>query len=178
MEVIFEEWTLRPHAKQFETIIPLSQFALEPFVAPIELINADITRPYSLSLPVSITPDLNHVMVPGYVLRLSRSLSNTTPLAAPKEALYPLDFDLFPGSSDNMPFDINLKGFHRAYHTQISDSGEFVLTIHRSSLPVSISKTTSAILWLLTLYQYFKSPRDTNSTYRYLTSLAFKPHYQ
>lgn len=85
-----------------------------------------------------------------------------------------MKFDL---DTTNMPFKVSISDFDGPYALVIGESGEYLMTIHKSTSLVGISARWSTKLWLATVYHDTNfTRRSLGPSYRYISSLAFKPH--
>ncbi|KAF5608591.1 NACHT domain protein [Fusarium subglutinans] len=172
--ITFEEWSVHPFEKNFEADIALPNLSLGPFIESMKCIDKGNDHRLLFELPLAIAPDLSRIVAPGCVATINRhSQSVLTKRKSPHIQL--LNFTLTPGPMGNLPFGFPVRQVKDTYALFISDSTEFIVTIHQSRKLVDISKTWGSKLWVATVYKDHGKGLGLPSNYRYFTSLAFKP---
>lgn len=172
--ITFEEWSVNPFEKSFEADIALPNLSLGPFIESMKCIDNGNDHRLLFELPLAIAPDLSRIVAPGFVATINRHSESV--LAKKKSPhIQLLNFTLTPGPMGNFPFRFRVRQFKDTYALFISNSNEFIMTIHQSKGLVDISETWGSKLWVATVYKDHRKGSDMPSNYRYLTSLAFKP---
>ena len=134
----------------------------------------------SFQCPVAMSADLSRIAVPGTIAKIDgeclSSLEDLEDLEQRSIHIQHLPFSLpGPATDDLLLRSIPNGAFSQSYAIQISQSGEFVFVLHRSSRLIDISPTTAVTLCLIAVYQDNSSKLNEKPSYRYITSIAFKP---
>ncbi|KAF5645963.1 NACHT domain protein [Fusarium tjaetaba] len=151
-KITFEEWSVNPFEKVFEADIALTNLSLAPFIESMKCIDKGNDHRFLFELPLAITPDLSRIVAPGCVTTINR---NSESLLARKKSphIQLLNFTLTPGPMGNMPFKFPVRQLKDTYALFISDSKEFIMTIHQSKELIDIYETWSSKLWVATVYR-------------------------
>ncbi|KAI8628018.1 hypothetical protein F5Y19DRAFT_439227 [Xylariaceae sp. FL1651] len=173
-KIIFEHWSLEPYVKTTEVSFRLPSASLRPFLDSIKILEEPSECVY-FQFPVAISPDLRRIVVPGCVAVIDESRIAKTRLESQSLVIQTINFDLSPELMGNMPFKIPLHPFNKTYALLISDTREFIMTIHDSHSLVDLTPTWSSQLRLATVYRDATVNSTSEPSYRYLTSIAFKP---
>ncbi|KAJ3539608.1 hypothetical protein NM208_g5417 [Fusarium decemcellulare] len=163
----------------FEADIRLPNSSLGPFIQSIECIGEDEDQKVLVELPLAVTPDLSRIVSAGCAASIDQNFSSRTGEGQKQPGIQMLNFDFTQDPRGNMPFRLSLNQFKDTYALFVSNSREFIMTIHQSrglvDLSENLSETWSSKLCLATVYQDETARRGSSPNYRYMTSLAFKP---
>jgi len=146
---------------------------------------AEIRIPESLTVtqaglfhfPVAMSADLLKIAIPGLIAKIrlpcvdSLEGANNAFLCTQR-----LSFAIPGPATDGLIPDPAVESFSKSYALQISDSGEFVFVIHRSSKLVDINRSLSSVICLVTVYQDKSSENARTIDHSYMGSIAFKPN--
>ncbi|KAF5006337.1 hypothetical protein FDECE_7265 [Fusarium decemcellulare] len=174
-KIAFEEWSIDSLQKNFEADIPLPNSSLGPFIQSIECIGEDEDQKVLFKLPLAVTPNLSRIVSAGCAASIDQNFPSRPGEGQKQPGILMLNFDLTQDPRGNMPFRLSLNQFKDTYALFVSNSGEFIMTIHQSRGLVDLSETWSSKLCLATVYQDDTARRGSSPNYRYMTSLAFKP---
>ncbi|KAH8901103.1 hypothetical protein GQ53DRAFT_835048 [Thozetella sp. PMI_491] len=164
--VFFELWSVRLNEKMCEVAIDVPRSCLKPFIS-----SRGVERRFQF--PSAIDADLTRIAVPGCVVHIEGC--NIAEDSATLEATQFLDFT---GNSRRCSwFKFGIEDFQLAYDLQMSDTREFLITVHKSNGLVEVRSNLHVALRLITVYQDTSFQSSTTPRYRCVASLAIKPAY-
>lgn len=171
----FEMWSTEPHQKLDDVDLRVQRRSLKPFLADMD---ADF------QCPVAITADLGRAAIPGCVLVIPLAQDDEQKQWMPEDLDEATQFIDFTGNAQrNGPFPFAIEDFELGYDIQISDTGRYLMTVHRSNGLVDVNDIFSLHLRLVTIYEDIKiktgGPQTKASmpSYKVIASMAFKPSY-
>lgn len=170
--VLFELWSMEPNVKLNEINLRVPRSCLKPFLYSGDL-GADALL-HSFQCPVALTADLQRVVAPGCVVDIRLSESDSTNFCADNATQF---IDFTGNAWRHGPFKFGLEDFQFKYDIQVSDTGRYLMTIHKSNGLVDVAPGTSCHLRLVTVYEDTSISTSPRASYRHVASLAFKPVY-
>ncbi|KAH6889381.1 hypothetical protein B0T10DRAFT_51746 [Thelonectria olida] len=164
--VVFEQWSIQPNKKLREVNLNIARSCMKPFLHGVRL--------DGFQFPTAMTANFGRVAAPGCVVGI--------PTLGDEEQGFTIDdvtqFIDFTGNSwRNSPFKFAIEDFQLGYDIQISASGEYLITIHKSVGLVEVTKVMSLHLRLINVYRDAAFSTSSRPSYQHITSLAFKPMY-
>lgn len=174
--VLFEQWKTSPQQKLFEFPVPIPKGCLLPFKATYQQVQSTESVDNSFEFPVAINRNLTRVVMPGGALKLTKFQGAKTQLSAYNSRFQSIDFVAI--AAMNAP--LNLKGPEdlTTFDIQISESGKYVLVVHKSKDLVEITQKASCQIRLAVVYVDVQNDDERcESDYRFLKSLALKPGF-
>ncbi|KAF2185894.1 hypothetical protein K469DRAFT_687714 [Zopfia rhizophila CBS 207.26] len=174
--VVYELWAVHYRELLFQDEIRIPEWT--PFIQSIDNPrDSRIDSAFCFHFPVAMSADLSRIAVPGCVAKVDgECLDDLEDIKHCSMHFQPLSFSL-PGhaTDDLLPFNFSKQKFSESYALQISESGEFLFTLHKSLGLVEISPRIAVTLCLVTVYQDNSPKPNEKPDYRYMTSIAFKP---
>lgn len=174
--VLFEQWKTSPQEKLFEFPVPIPKGCLLPFKATYQQVQSIESADNSFEFPVAINRNLTRVVMPGGALKLTKFQGAKTQLSAYNSRFQSIDFVAI--AAMNAP--LNLKGPEdlTTFDIQISESGKYLLVVHKSKDLVEITQKASCQIRLAVVYvDLHNDDERCESDYRFLKSLALKPGF-
>jgi hypothetical protein len=174
--MFFERWSINPNVKLQEVNLNILRSCLKPFVSAMHKQRITGGGPViEFQCPAAITADLGRVAAPGCVVHIPvvsddnqqrNSLDDTT------------QFIDFSGTSCREgPFRFRIEDFELGYDIQLSDTGQYLMTVQKSNGIVDVQQDMGCHLRLITLYEDANWGKRLRPAYRHVASLAFKPNY-
>jgi hypothetical protein len=173
--ISYEVWSIKTrnliHQSYFE--IPEPEF--ETFIN-VAAIPSD-TEKFSFQFPTALSADLTTLVIPGLVVRLSEDTGLLDLQRGTRKTIgrQNLNMSLSGAASEKAFLQLNPEEFKKQYATQISKSGEMLVTLRRSSGLVELSSEHGSALWLAMIYCDSNFGSRSVPDYRYSGSIAFKP---
>lgn len=181
--VFFELWSIEPNIKLREVDLRIPGSCLKPFF------QTNQTRPGELSplealrdgfqFPATITADLQRTAVPGCVVHIPAPESDQPEFITDHNIDESTQFiDITGNAWRHGPFSFGIEDFQLNYDIQLSGTGEYLMTVHKSNGIVDLRRDLGCQLRLVTIYQDAAATRSsTRPSYRHVASLAFKPMF-
>ncbi|KAI1123005.1 hypothetical protein F5Y10DRAFT_270507 [Nemania abortiva] len=172
-QIYFEHWVVNPRRKCFETSILISKSQLAPFIKSyvgqiLAHKRSKRSEDHSFEFPVAISDDLMRVAIPGCVLRTDQANGDVDLQ----------DIAFTDTAIERGPLRLDASEYLSTYDIQMSTTGRFLVTVHKSEGLVEVLDGTHCLVRLATVYEDTYEVLSRKWSYRYLCSLAFKPDVQ
>ncbi|KAK4450274.1 hypothetical protein QBC34DRAFT_448335 [Podospora aff. communis PSN243] len=127
---------------------------------------------------VAITATLDRVAVPGCAINLTQPRANSGQQRESADIQDRTQLIDFTGNAlRNGPLKLAIEDFNLAYDIQISDSGRYLMTVHKSNGTIDLPNSACSHLRFLTVYEDISIGLAPRPAYRYTGSIGFKPNY-
>jgi hypothetical protein len=163
--VVFESWSIHPNVKLREVDLEVLRSCMKPFVY-----QGGLSR---FQFPVAITADFERVAAPGCVISIPSEEAQAGQIPICDATQY---IDFTGNTWRNGSFKFAIEDLQLNYDIQISATGHYLMTIHRSQSMVDVSKRLTCHIRFINIYQDV-STTSSHPAYKQVASLAFKPSY-
>lgn len=172
--LFFERWSIHPNAKLHEVNLNIPRSCLKPFLSPVDEQPAGTGSVPEFQCPVALTADLRRVVAPGCVVHIPE-MGGEQPQADLDDTTQFIDFT--GNAWRHGPFRFRIEDFELRYDIQMSDTGQYLMTVQKSNGLVDVQKNMGCHLRLITVYEDANWGKSSRPSYRHVSSLAFKPNY-
>ena len=154
----------------YQTEIEVTSSMLAPFV------RCSLNKKPSFSFPVAFSSDLKNIVFPGCAARTTSKNNYPSTELSSMQQTECQTLDLSPNMEwrYRIPPQLMFDSFKPDYALQVSNSGEYLLTIHISLGLVAISPRHGVKLWLLNVYRDIRLRSCTKPNYSYIATAIFK----
>ncbi|KAI1330224.1 hypothetical protein F5Y16DRAFT_408706 [Xylariaceae sp. FL0255] len=170
--LFFELWSTSRNHKLKDVYLYIPESCLNPFneKPPNNCF-------HQIHIPVAMSDSFKRIAAPGCIfnLRCSGDLSSQMTSKPPWQQQL---VDFTGNCSRYGSFKFSIEDCSLKYDLQMSASGEYLMTIHKSKKRVDISRGWSCVMRFLTIYQDMSAQTSESPDYKYISSLAFKPRFE
>jgi len=151
----------------YETKFGLLSTAVQPFIC---FFNSELPK-----FPVAFSADLRNVVLPGCAARTTAKINDPNPEVSTvrRTEFQPLELSLHKEWQRQIPRKIDVKSFYDQYAIQVSDSGEYLLTLHVATKMVEISPKHAFKMRLVKVYRDVRSRSCPKPDYSYVATIFF-----
>ena len=139
--------------------------------------NQDGEQRGEFQFPIAITAHLQRIVLPGCIVNLPPSATSQS-IQKPSQII---DFNKKIHQHDRINRQLGTEDFDPRYDLQVSDTGKYLMTIHKSVGMVDVDSSLRCHLRLITIYEdtshVAREPTPHRPSYQRVASIAFKPHY-